>query len=300
MRLALTSDGAASAYEEIVQRCFDYFDVLSQQVELTHEEEWEAWLASQRNARSTEVAEILVGVAVDRVTAESVLGYRLRGRHVAVVAWVDGLSARSDQLTRSTEAIEDFAHDIGARTPLIIGRDRETVWAWLPVRATWKFDPEWASWRSEDVPSLVLAVGEPQGDVAGFRQSHEEARRVQSVLALGGSDGRRVVSHGEPGVAAAGFICADPEAGRNWVSSVLGGLAIDTESAARARHTLYEFLHNNMSFTATAAAVFMHKYSVRYRVNAVEALLPNPLRECRFDVYVALAVSRWLGMRALP
>ena len=299
VRMAPSSELCAAAYEEIVQRVFDYIDWMSQQVEVAHEDEREAWLANQSNARAAKVAQILAGEEVDAVEAERVLGYRVRGRHVAVVAWMQDARVHDDQLTRSTRAIREFAKLIGAGTPIVVGQDSATAWAWLPVRAEWELKPEWTTWRWTDAPSPVLAIGAAHAGLDGFRRSHEEALRVREVISLGGVPERGVASHEERGLAATALICADLEAGKEWICGVLGDLALDTEGAERHRSTLFEFLQHDMSYTATAEAMVMHKNSIKYRVTAAEAMLAKPLSVSRFDVYLALAVCRWLGRGAL-
>ncbi|HWU31376.1 MAG TPA: hypothetical protein VN108_00805, partial [Marmoricola sp.] len=77
-KVAGSSEMFAAAYEEIVQRCFDYIDWMSQEVEVAYEGEREAWLANQSNARAAKVREILSGAEVDPIDAERILGYRVR------------------------------------------------------------------------------------------------------------------------------------------------------------------------------------------------------------------------------
>lgn len=298
-KVAAPGEMFAAAYEAIVQNCFNYIDWMSQEVEVAYEGEREAWLANQSNARAAKVREILAGADVDPIEAERVLGYRVRGRHVAVVAWMYDSGVQHDQLTRSTRAIRDFAKLIGAGTPLVVGYDSATAWAWLPVRADWEFDSAWSDWRWGDSPAPVLAVGAAYGGLAGFRRSHEEALRVKRVVSVGGVPDRGVVFHQEPGLAQTALMCADLEASREWVCGVLGDLALDTENAERHRSTLLTFLQHDMSYTATAEAMVMHKNSIKYRVTVAEGMLAQPLAVSRFDVHLALDVCRWLGRGAL-
>jgi len=129
-----SEDVRADANDEIVQACFDYIDWISQRVVGVYEEEREAWLANQSNARDAKVRQILDGADVDVSAAEKVLGYRLRGHHVAVVAWMYESGVQTDQLSRSTRAIRAFASEVGGGTPMVIGRDRATAWAWPDFR----------------------------------------------------------------------------------------------------------------------------------------------------------------------
>jgi sugar diacid utilization regulator len=292
-------DVRGDAYDEIVQACFDYIDWISQRVVVVYEDEREAWLANQSNARDAKVREILGGADVDISTAEKVLGYRLRGHHVAVVAWMYESGVQTDQLSRSTRAIRAFAAQIGGGTPLVIGCDRATAWAWVPVQRAWSFDEELTRWSSGDTPTPVLALGGCQAGLDGFRHSHEEALRVQRLASLGGVPDRALLSHDEPGVAATALLSQNLDVTRAWIRTVLGDLVRDDEAGARHRSTLLTFLRHDMNYTATAGAMVMHKNSIKYRLTTAESVLGHPVTENRLDVELALTACAWLGSSVL-
>jgi len=289
----------ADAYDEIVQACFDYIDWISQRVVVVYEDEREAWLANQSNARDAKVREILGGAEVDVSAAEKVLGYRLRGHHVAVVAWMYESGVQTDQLSRSTRAMRAFAAEIGGGTPLVIGRDRATAWAWVPVPRAWSFDEALTRWRSGDMPTPVLALGSCLPAVDGFRQSHEEALRVQRLASLGGVPDRALLSHDEPGVAATAMLSQNLDVARTWIRGVLGDLVGNDEVTARHRSTLLTFLRHDMNYTATAEAMVMHKNSIKYRLTTAESALGHPVSDNRLDVELALTACSWLGPSVL-
>lgn len=288
----------ADAYDRIVHHIFDYIDWISQRVVVVYEEEREAWLANQSNARGATVQQLLGGTVGDIGAAERVLGYRLRGNHVAIVAWMYESGVQSDQLSRTTRMIRAFATDVGAGTPLITGRDQATVWAWISVPRNWRFEP-FKEWRWSETPSPIIALGSCQSGADGFRRSHEEAIQVHRMVSLGGVPDRSLVSFDEPGLAATALLSQNLDAARSWVHTVLGDLARDNDTSARHRDTLRTFLRHDMNYTATAEAMVMHKNSIKYRLTSAEAVLGHPVAENRLDVELALTACEWLGRSLL-
>lgn len=293
-------DVRAEAYDRIVQQVFDYIDWISQRVVVVYEEERETWLAHQSNARQGTVRRLLDGGDVDLVAAERALGYRLSSvHHLAVVAWTSTPAEPGDHLGGSIRTIREFAEEIGGGAPLVVDCDQATAWAWVPVPRDWRFDEGLAGWRSVGRPGTVLAVGSSRPGVEGFRRSHAEALRVHRLVSLGGVPDRSVVSHDEPGVAATSLLAQDLPGTRAWVRGVLGDLIQEGESTARLRSTLLTLLRHDMSYTATAEAMVMHKNSIRYRLTSAEAMLGHRVTENRLDVELALTACTWLGRAVL-
>lgn len=286
-------------YAVVVDTVFAYIDWISQRVVTVYEDEREAWLANQRNERESRVRGLLAGDLRDVDATESLLGYRLRGRHLAAVSWLSD-AATSDQLTRSVRALSALALTIGSpRPPLIVGQDESTSWAWIQVPAGRESSADLAPWSFDQRPAPAIALGGIHDGVEGFRLSHEEALRVQRIVLLGGGPTSQVVSHDEPGTALATLLSSDVETTRRFVRRVLGELAADTESAERHRHTLRTFLRCDRSYTATAEAMTMHKNSIRYRIATAERMLGRELRQDRLEVEVALSLAERLGVAVL-
>ena len=298
-RLGGDEAARADAYDRIVNRVFDYIDWISQRVVVVYEEEREAWLANRSNARTAKVFQILEGASLDVSATEKVIGYRLSGHHVAVVAWMHESGVQSDQLSRTTRMIREFATEIGGGTPLVMGCDDATAWAWVPVPRGWRLQGRLTEWRSGDAPSPVLALGSPQAGLDGFRTSHEEALRVHKVASLGGIPDRAVVSHDEPGIAATTLLSQNLAGARAWMRGVLGDLLRDDETTARLRFTLLTLLRHDMNYTATAEAMVMHKNSIKYRLTSAESILGHSVADNRLDVELALTACEWLGPAVL-
>jgi DNA-binding PucR family transcriptional regulator len=149
------------------------------------------------------------------------------------------------------------------------------------------------------MPTPVLALGSCLPAVDGFRQSHEEALRVQRLASLGGVPDRALLSHDEPGVAATAMLSQNLDVARTWIRGVLGDLVGNDEVTARHRSTLLTFLRHDMNYTATAEAMVMHKNSIKYRLTTAESALGHPVSDNRLDVELALTACSWLGPSVL-
>ncbi|MDN5735641.1 MAG: helix-turn-helix domain-containing protein [Brevibacterium aurantiacum] len=291
----LPSELIPDVFQMLVNDVSVYIDWMSEKVVDVYERERESWVEGRTTARDAQVRRILNGEIADTATAERHLGYALGGRHLAIIAWRDIDSpALGDQLRRFTAMITEFASIVGAHRPgLVIGRDEDTVWGWISLGSDWTWTPA----TSSDLPSddsFRLAVGSAHIGTAGFRLSHQEAERVQRVSLASKSD-RQMLCHDEPGMAVAALLTQDIDATRLWVRTVLGDLAEESETNHKHRRNLLIFLQHDLSFTATAAAMTMHKNSVRYRVGMAEAALGRAVSEDRFAVETALYAHHHLG-----
>ncbi|WP_291792658.1 MULTISPECIES: PucR family transcriptional regulator [Brevibacterium] len=284
----------SAVYQQLVQEVSEYIDWISERVAEVYEQERESWLANRTNARESQVRRILDGETPDHAEAERILGYPLTGTHVGVIAWLTGTDpSPSDQLSRFTGAIRGLASGMGrGLATLVSGRDQATAWGWIRVPESWEHTTGLEE-RIRAHPSVRLAIGSPHAGVAGFRLTHQEALRVQRVCTIGAST-NPLASHDDPGMAVTALLSHDLEAARSWVRSVLGGLAEGTEARSRQRETLREFFRHDLSYTATAAAMTMHKNSIRYRVETAEAALGTTLAGRRLDVEAALHAHRLL------
>ena len=290
----------ADAYDSLVHHVFDYFDWVSQRLVGVYEDERQAWPAGNSRARNAMVRQLLdEDASVDVSIAQNVIGYRLSGYHVAVVAWTPKSRIRSDQGIRSTRVIRAFAEEVGAGVPLVIGIDHATSWAWLPVPRSWEWEPAWAQWTWPDGPSPLLALGGCQVGPSGFRRSHEQALQVQRTASVAGMRERTTLSYDEPGVAPTALLSQNLGLTRTWIREVLGEVARDNDSGARHRQTLLAFLRNDMSYVATAEEMVMHRNSIKHRIDSAEAALGRPITGNRLSVELALTACELLGSAVL-
>jgi len=142
-----------------------------------------------------------------------------------------------------------------------------------------------------------VALGEIESDLEGFRTTHWQATQAQTVAVTAGQRAPLVSRFAQVGTVA--LLCADLKHTRAWLTHVLGPLAADDEQHARLRETLRVFLAGGGSYTAAAAALNLHKNSVKYRVLKAEEVRGRPINGDRVDVEMALTACRWLGSAVL-
>lgn len=75
---------------------------------------------------------------------------------------------------------------------------------------------------------------------------------------------------------------------RNLIDRELGRLGAPDAALDRVRETVSTFLRLGASVEQTAATLFVHKNTVRYRLAQAEELIGHPLTERRTEVAVAL------------
>lgn len=302
-RIETAADIRAGAYDRMVTEVSDYIDWMSQGVVGVYEEERESWLAGQADSRNAKVRELLASPGNDVDAAEATLGYRLRGRHIAVVVWVDQRSTNQDQLSRFTKATRALAERLRSTgPPLLVGVDGATAWGWIPVQGDYCFDPavtEWNKGSRQEMPVPRFALSASGVGLEGFRNAHHQALQVQHLALHAQHPTRTVLSYEEPGLGLAALLSQQLDATRAWVATVLGDLVIDDELHQRHRETLLAFLRHEGSYTATAEAMLMHKNSIKYRIASAQKILGRALLEDRLSIEAALTVCHWLGPAVL-
>lgn len=293
-----SSDGAlgAEAARRMTERSFTYIDRVSEQVISIYEHERDRWLNNRATLRAARVRAALAGNDVDVDLAESTIGYRLRRRHLGLVAWVREPTRGDDDLLLLERAATTIAQLAGCPgKPLFIPCDEASAWVWLPL------DGDGSA--ADAVPDATLdgpvrvALGEPADGIDGFRSTHRQALLAQTVALAAGSAGRVVTSFAD--LRPIALMASDLDAVRAWVLDTLGELAIDDDQHERLRTTLRVFLSTGGSYTATADRLTMHKNTVHYRVNRAEEICGRSFHDDRLGVELALVACEQLGPRVL-
>jgi hypothetical protein len=289
-------EGASTQW--MVEHVSDTLDRVVEQVMTAYERARERWLHNRSAVLTMRVKSVLAGDNVDITAAETTLGYRLLQRHLGVILWVESSAAAvDDPLERLGRVASALATAAGSpRAPLFIPCDETSAWAWLAIKpgAVLRSDEPRAAMG--ELP-VSMALGEPASGVGGFRRTHQQALRAQSVALAAGP--HRVPVTYFVDVAPVAMMCADMESAREWVGETLGALAIDSERNTRLRETARVFLQTGGSYTSTADQLFLHRNTAQYRVQKAEELRGRPLRQGRLDVELALLACHWLGRTVL-
>ncbi|GAF48620.1 PucR family transcriptional regulator [Rhodococcus wratislaviensis] len=284
--------------ERIITVMSVYIDRVSQQVVEVYERERERWLAHQSSVRAVRVQEILAGNEHPDAGASAALNYVLHQNHLAAIIWVTDTGS-GDMLARIESAAHDFSGFMGAATdPLFVAADRVTGWVWVPLgtrSAPRRGYGELREFLEARHPGLVMAVGGVTNGPEGFRQSYTRAQRARALAIAAGKNAPVVTAYDDPGVSTVALLIEDLAATRTWVRSVLRGLAVDNENAARLRETVQVYLASNLSNVAASKKLDLHYNSVKYRVKRAAEERGEDFTGDRLAVELALLVCQWLG-----
>ncbi|MGD9531540.1 PucR family transcriptional regulator [Pseudonocardia sp.] len=269
------------AARDLTSVTFSFVDAIAEQVVAAYQAERDEWLSRRNTARLARVTALLAGG-----TGDAPPGYDVAGTHRAAVLWSDDGGPDLERL------VPPLAAAVGcARTPLVVAPDASTLWIWFPGAPE---VPDGAALG----PGAWAALGDPADGLDGFRASHRQAVRAQSVALVAEPRHRlRITTMAALGPLA--LLGADPAEAGPWVRAVLGGLAADDEPHARLRETLWTYLAHDGSLAATAAELHLHRNTVQYRIRRAVQARGCPLVERRLDVEVALLACRVLGSAVL-
>ncbi|WP_280403897.1 PucR family transcriptional regulator [Nocardia brasiliensis] len=243
-------------------------------------------LARDRSlAHIEDVRRLLSDVPVDVIAAGNRLGYRLSGRHVALV-----VRDRTEGLTSGGALDAAVRELVPAGRGLCVRVDLRTAWCWLPSPLD---DPPLVS--PPDQPVLV-AMGCPATGLDGFRRSHRQALEAMRVAELAERPSVTVTEYAEIELAA--LCSSDPVKCRDFVRARLGGLGAGDSATERLRETLRAFYAANSNYRATAARLGLHHNTIRYRLEQAAQVLGHPVDERRLSVELALHLAEIIGIEA--
>ncbi|WP_214366559.1 PucR family transcriptional regulator [Pseudonocardia sp. H11422] len=279
-----------AAVQEITSVAARYIDQVCEHLVDIYETERRLWGQRTDAARAASVRTVLDDETIDVGTAEAMIGSRLRGWHVAAVAW---LQSDSPDAARRVEPAAAVLAEAYGRSPLTVLIDDHTLWAWVSGTSCPRLDEQALDRALTSHPDLHLALGEPAADLTGFRSSHREALNAKAVAQMSGDETSRVTSFATVSISA--LLLERLDEVRTWVARTLGDLARDDEAMAKLRDTVRIFLQTGGSFTDAASRLHLHKNTVHYRVRKAEEIRGRPLGDGRLDVEVALVLCRQLG-----
>ncbi|MER6346595.1 PucR family transcriptional regulator [Streptomyces sp. NPDC001595] len=282
----------AREFRRVSELLFGYMDTFSSHMTAEYLAEHDRWTTSGAAAREETVRLLLAGEPVRQDTAAQVLDHSLEGRQLAVIAWCDTLRAEATSDLQAAAA--ELLHRRGCSSALVVPVGGTTVWAWGSPH-THQSAPR----RSEQTfpADLRFACGSVREGLAGFRQSHEDARHAQRVGRLNPRGTGQLVDHQDVEMAA--LLSTDLPALRRFVSDELGALAADTPHADRLRETVRRYLRHERSLTVAAAQLHVARNTVTYRVKRAQELLGHDLAARLPELMAALEAARVLGPAVL-
>lgn len=229
---------------------------------------------------------VLTADDLDSDEAERILGLSLAHHHWATVLWSDpGSGLEVEDLIRFAL---DGTRAVRGSSPLVVVNRASEVWTWT----RWPRPP-----APEAIATACARLAMPQGlgvssgpvaaGVAGFRRSLLGARTAQRTIGQASDSWWRAYEEVSP----VSLLTSDAEQARWFVEEVLGELGRDEPWYATLRETLRLYLAHGRSRQQVAAALYINRNTVAYRVQKASQLLGRPIEEEAFDVRLALEIA---------
>lgn len=276
------------ALQVVMAYLFTQIDGASQAAMRTHAAARDVWLQGRGAGLSKRLDAVLDRTLSDVQVAERALNYVVSGSHVAFIAWLDDPERPLDM----AEAERRVNVMRGVRDTLLVPRDERTLYGWLHVAGEAHID-EWMSGVT-DLEDARVAFGELAAGIDGFRLSHMQARSAGAVVAASRKRAKNMTVRYRD-VAAISFLVDRPAESKGWAEAILGELAGTGEERERLRESLRVFLEEGENAQATARRLFVHRNTVKYRVDHAMAMLPEPLDARRLEIALALRYCHLVG-----
>ncbi len=245
-----------------------------------YERERAAWTASESVARARALSTVLAGE--DDPELESALGLRLRGYHLAAVAWPT-TTMPDDERARELERIcAKLSSNLGASGCAVIPLAQHDV-LWLTFHRSESVD---VAGVVESVEGLGLAFGSVERDVDGLRTTYRHAVHTSRVGRLTGKSGCWTYDS----VSMVALALNDIDATRSFVVSELDGVLGTDVRQRELRDTVRVFLAAGRSRQEAARALNIAPTTVAYRVQRFEELRGRPLAPRQLQTALALEI----------
>jgi sugar diacid utilization regulator len=220
------------------------------------------------------------------------MGYDLDQRHqVAVVVELPPLPREPDA---RFHAVRRAARDGNVGTLVVPRGDGVVVLG--------RGQPDWGGFQrllaSELGERARVGVGAPCGDLAGFPRSHHEARLALRMHNAGAAS--PVVFYERLGSYRLLAEVYDLGAIDRFIEEWLGPLiAYDERHAADLVRTLAAFLEWRGNYDGTAAALFVHRSTLKYRLRRIREVSNRDLKDGDTLFNLQLATRAWSTRQAL-
>jgi DNA-binding PucR family transcriptional regulator len=219
---------------------------------------------------------VLGGEDVEEAELSTLLNYEIGGPHLGLVVSTRPVDPGDDDAAVSATVaagrIAKLLRPEGLSLTLPAGCD--TAWLWVAA------GPELGDARGASVAAAArsagatVGIGEPGAGLAGFRETHLQAREAADcALPLRHSVARYA------DIALASTLYGDHARAVRLMNFALGGLVADGPKNERLRATLRAFLDSGLSLRATARELGTHHHTINYRLRQAEELLGHTVVE---------------------
>ncbi|WP_319456013.1 MULTISPECIES: PucR family transcriptional regulator [unclassified Mycobacterium] len=251
----------------------------------TYREERERLFAGVLARRAEVVRSILLGEPVSVESASGVLGYPLRGHHTAVVISTDDRTG-TDIDRRLVALAHTVGDHLGASTVLTTQSGAHGVWAWLGSDRPLELAELGALAQSREVRGVRAGIGITGHRISGFIRSHHEAVAAYQISTTTSQPTGSFTCYRD--VELQYLVTADAQAYAAFQSRTLSGLTAADDTAGRLRETLRTYIACGRNRDATAAALGVHKNTVRYRLERARNALGHDVDSHLVELQLAL------------
>lgn len=267
-----------------------YIDRISNAVAVEYLAELRRRQNQARAERGEVVRALLAGEPINRAMAERTLGHRLTGLQVGFICWSHDRDVDLEKVARRVALL------LGSPHPLVLIDGPEAVQGWVSISS--KAATDQPTITSSAVGSIAhVAVGSPHPGPAGFRRSHDEARRARRVAEMSKRATASITRFAD--VALVDVISRDLEAARSFVADELGDLASNDPRKADERAALLAVLDAQGSLAGAASHLGVHRNTVLQRVRRAEHSRGRPVSERVAELHAALRVCDAIGPTVL-
>ena len=164
---------------------------------------------------AAQVRSLLEGGPIEVNRVESALGYRLRQRHLGIVAWVEEQARKEGTLVELERMAGRLADQLseGAHA-LFVARDESSAFMWMPLGSEQAGRSDALDGKSPVHDGAAhLAFGEPAEGPEGFGITIREALRAHAVAVMAGPAAARVIRFAD--VAPIALLAEDIDAARS-------------------------------------------------------------------------------------
>jgi hypothetical protein len=282
--LVIEEASAAGTPRDDLQRIFSTQAVLLDRLLAAVADEHSAEAEALRTASSVQVRRLRT---IERLLAGEAaqapeLRYELGAFHTALIA--SGAEAPRD--------LREIAASLD-RSLLTACPEETTVWAWLGGRRPLRSDELLAALRPHSDKGLTVAIGETSEGIAGWRQSHQQARAAWPI-ARRGSDS--MVRYADVAILAS--VLQDGLLLDSLRRLYLEPLEGERDHGETLRETLSAYFAAERSAASAAAALGVSRQTVNTRLRAVEERIGRPLGSCGAELEAVLRAEdfRFCGL----
>lgn len=247
------------------------FDRLIAAVSDAYNQESEARFGSPERRLAERVERLLSGEPSDGLE----LSYELGGYHLAFVAIGSG----------AREALRGLATTLDSRL-LVVGRERDTVWAWLGSWHPFSEDSLAQIPAALSFEALSVAAGGPARGLTGWRQAHREAQAALPVALRGPCS---FASYSD--VAPLAAVLKDEIFASHLRERYVRPLTSGRDGGIALRETLRAYFSADRNVTSAAALLGISRQTVINRLGAAERQVGERLSERAVEFELALRLA---------